>query len=184
VPTPRAWRQGPPEQPVFFFDLGSPAGWIVAERILTALPEMAEWVPVHYGADADPDWDAVAAAAAMPLRRPAAWPPDTGAIMRAATFAKGGGKGVGFAQAAFRQAYAAGRDLGDAQTLFLAGAASEIHPAAVERAITLRGTAATLAAATEAARAAGVERTPAIVRGDKVWSGPGCLDAATAALAA
>jgi len=183
MPPARAWRQGPPEQPVFFFDLGSPAGWIVAERILTELPELAEWVPVHYGADPDPDWDAVAAAAPMPLRRPAAWPPDTGAIMRAATFAKGGGKGVGFAQAAFRQAFAAGRDLADEQTLFLAGAASEIHPAAVERAITLRGTAATLDAATAAARAAGVEQVPAIVTGDTVWSGPDCLEAAAAALA-
>ncbi len=179
----RAWRQGPPEQPVFLFDLGSPSAWLVAERILTELPELAEWVPVQLGAEVDPDWAAVADGAPLPLRRPARWPPETERVARAATFAKGGGKGVGFALATFRQAFAAGRDLAAPETMFLAGAAAEIHPAALERAVTLRGPAATLAAATAAARALGVGAGPAIARGAVVWEGPDCLAAATAALA-
>jgi 2-hydroxychromene-2-carboxylate isomerase len=126
----------------------------------------------------------VAAAAPMPLRRPPAWPPDTEAAMLAATYLKGLGKGVAFALAAFRQAYAGGRDLGARATLHLAGAACETHPLALDKGLALRSTAATLSAAGDAARAAGAAELPAILAaGGAVFSGPDCLEAATSALA-
>ena len=49
--------------------------------------------------------------------------------MLAATYAKGAGKTVAFSLAAFRQAYAGGRDLPCDDNVVIAGAACEIHPA-------------------------------------------------------
>ena len=51
--------------------------------------------------------------------------------MRAATFAKQTGRTVSFALAAFRQAFAAGRDLTDPDNVVIAAAACELHPNAV-----------------------------------------------------
>ena len=57
--------------------------------------------------------------------------------MHAATYAKQIGRTVPFALAAFRQAFAGGRAL-DADTVLIAAAACEMHPAAVLKAIDLR----------------------------------------------
>ena len=54
--------------------------------------------------------------------------------MLAATYAKQVGRTVAFSLAAFRQAFAGGRDLGDTDTVLIAAAACEMHPAAVLRA--------------------------------------------------
>ena len=54
--------------------------------------------------------------------------------MRAATFAKQTGRTVSFALAAFRQAFAAGRDLSDPDNVLIAAAACELHPRAVLKA--------------------------------------------------
>ena len=51
--------------------------------------------------------------------------------MLVATYAKQGGRVVAYSMAAFRQAFAAGRDLGDRDTVLIAAAAAEMHPAAV-----------------------------------------------------
>ena len=48
--------------------------------------------------------------------------------MRAATFAKEIGRTVSFSLAAFRQAFAAGRDLTEPDNVFIAAASSELHP--------------------------------------------------------
>lgn len=160
----------------------------MAERILRELPVLAEWMPVEFGAEADPDWEHVraraAAAGTLPLRAPASWPPDTARAMRAASFAKGLGKTVAFSLAAFRQAYSAGRDLGEDETVLIAGAAAEMHPRAVLQAIGLAGTRRELGRRTAEARALGVDRVPALVLLDgTVHAGPQCLEAAAAALA-
>ncbi len=57
----------------------------------------------------------------QPLRWPANWPPDTAIAMLAATYAKQIGRAVAFSLAAFRQAFAGGRDLGDEDTVLIAG---------------------------------------------------------------
>ena len=48
--------------------------------------------------------------------------------MRAATYAKQIGRAVAFALAAFRQAYAGGRDLVEPDNVLIAAAACEMHP--------------------------------------------------------
>ncbi len=83
--------------------------------------------------------------------------------IRVATYAKGAGKSIAFSLAAFRQAFAGGRDLGDEATVLLAAAACEIHPAAALKGAGLRSTASALEAAGERARAAGVTALPAFV---------------------
>jgi 2-hydroxychromene-2-carboxylate isomerase len=175
----------PPPQPRFYFDPGAPASWLVAERILHALPELAEWVPAALGPDPAPDWDDVAAQAVrlglLAPRPPAAWPPDTGLALRALTYARGLGKTVAFGQAVLRQAYAGGRDLGDPDTLVIAGAAAEIHPRALLAGAETAGVRRTLAEATAAARTAGVGLGPAVVWPDgRVLAGADCVAVATA----
>ena len=51
--------------------------------------------------------------------------------MRVATYARQIGRVVAFAQAAFRQAFAGGRSLADEDSVLIAAAACEMHPAAV-----------------------------------------------------
>ena len=128
-----------PAQPVFFYDLGSPDCYLLGERVMGELPVVPEWEPV-LGAqlglvEPAPDPDRLARAIAeqglQPLRLPTRWPPDTERAMLAATFAKRIGRAVAFSLAAFRQAFAGGRDLGDDGTVLIAAAACEMHPTAL-----------------------------------------------------
>ncbi len=182
-----------PEQPAFFyFDLADPWSYLVAERILGVLPVICEWQPVHGpqigwtapAVDGDALGTAVAEQNLQPLRLPRTWPPDSRRAMLAATFAKSGGKTVGFALAAFRQAFAGGRDLGDEATVLLAAAACEMHPRAVLKAIDLRSVSDSLRRAGEQALRAGARTLPAIQLGDEVFAGPDALDRALAWTAA
>jgi 2-hydroxychromene-2-carboxylate isomerase len=87
--------------------------------------------------------------------------------------------------AAFRQAFAGGRDLAEDDTLAIAGAACEIHPTALLRALDREAIARSLDAATDAARAAGVRSVPALAAGAGVWHGEAeiAVGAATAGIA-
>jgi 2-hydroxychromene-2-carboxylate isomerase len=179
-----------PEQPVFYYDLGSPRCYIVAEAIMSTLPVVAEWEPV-LGSDIGPgdptpdrEWvDRLAAELGLqPLRWPRVWPTDTRTAMLAATYAKGIGRAVAFSLAAFRQTFAGGRDLGDENTVFIAGAACEMHPAALRKGIAMRSIASALRDAGARARAAGVSSLPAIQVGDRVFEGPDALPASVTAL--
>jgi 2-hydroxychromene-2-carboxylate isomerase len=189
-----------PESPdaVFLYDIGSPDCYLVAERIRGELPVVCEWEPVDAAAlgvpdgtgrhGAQPDREALAAAVSaldlLPLRMPGVWPPDTALAMRVATYAKGAGKSIAFSLAAFRQAFAGGRDLGEESTVLLAAAACEIHPTAALKGASLRSTAAALTAAGERARRAGVTSLPAFaLAGGVTVCGPRALDDAVAALA-
>jgi 2-hydroxychromene-2-carboxylate isomerase len=164
----------PAEQPVFYFDLGSPECYLVAEQVVTALPVVGGRVPefepvlaAELGADGGVDRATIerraAALGLQPLRWPERWPPDTRRAMLAATYAKRIGRAVAFSLAAFRQAFAAGRDLGADETIMLAGAACEVHPSALLKGIELRSTEEALAEATERARRGGVWALPAVV---------------------
>ena len=173
-------------QPIFYYDLGDPLCYLAAERIMTVLPAVPEWEPVlgatvtrvgELGANAarpgEPDRDSIerlaAAQCLQPLRWPARWPPETRTAMLAATYAKRTGRGVAFSLAAFRQAFAAGRDLGAQDTLLIAGAACEMHPAALLKGLALRSTADALTQATQRAVDAGVRSLPAIEFGGRVF---------------
>lgn len=159
------------QQPVFFYDLGSPECYLAAEQAVAAGGRVPEFEPVLASAlgavAADPDWAAIERRAQQlgiqAVVWPEPWPPDTGTAMLAATYAKRIGRAVAFSLAAFRQAFAAGRDLAADETIMLAGAASELHPAALLKGIELASTAQALAEATERARSHGVRRLPALI---------------------
>jgi 2-hydroxychromene-2-carboxylate isomerase len=177
-----------PKQPVFFYDLGSPQCYLVAEAIMATLPVVPEWEPVLASEIASPGAtdiasrqqieDQAAELGLQPIRWPAAWPPDTEAAMLAATYAKQIGRAVAFSLAAFRQTFAGGRDLGDEDTFLIAGAACEMHPTALRKGIELRSTRSALASATRRAQAAGVRTLPAIQIGERVYPSIGEATAA------
>ena len=155
----------------FFYDLGSPEAWLVAERVNHALPEVPAWKPIHLPGAAPTDSAALEARARAlglpPVRWPTTWPvTDTRSAMLAAAFAQGAGRGVAFSLAAFRQAFLAGRDLADPDTLVLAGAACELHPRALLKGMESRATRSRLEETSAEAARAGVRRTPALVLED------------------
>jgi 2-hydroxychromene-2-carboxylate isomerase len=179
----------------FYYDLASPDAWLAAERVVQVLGEVPEFVPVSLAgltagevgpfrcaAEVDAYFEDVARRAerygVLGVRRPPEFPPDTSFAMLAATYAKQIGKVVAFSLAAFRQAYAAGRDLSERDTVFIAGAAAEIHPAALAKGAELRGTAERLRAATAAAAEVGVLDVPAVRIGDRVFHGDAELELA------
>ncbi len=177
---------------VFYYDLGSPTCYLVAERISSSLPAVPEWEPVHgasfFAGASDADRDLIERLAAerglQPVRWPSQWPPDSATAMLAATYAKHIGRAVSFSLAAFRQAFAAGRDLGDTDTVLLAAAACEMHPAAVLKGIGLRSTQQRLGQAADRARGAGVQALPAIAVGGRVFEGDAAVEQAAAEIGA
>jgi 2-hydroxychromene-2-carboxylate isomerase len=102
--------------------------------------------------------------------------------MHAATYAKQIGRTVPFALAAFRQAFAGGRVL-DVDTVLIAAAACEMHPAAVLKAVELRSVREELARQTATAADLGVRDVPAIRVGDRVFHGDAALPGAARAAA-
>jgi 2-hydroxychromene-2-carboxylate isomerase len=116
-----------------------------------------------------------------PIRWPEPFPGNTLYAMRVATFAKEIGKAVSFSLAAFRQAFAAGRDLSDPDAVMIAAAACELHPRAVETAANRDAIKARLREATDLAGEAGVRGVPSIVVGDEVFWGDDRLEEAVAA---
>jgi 2-hydroxychromene-2-carboxylate isomerase len=172
--------------PIFFYDLGDPECYLVAEQITAALGVVAEWEPVLAedlglpAREADPE-SLTARAAALglqPLRWPAVWPPDARRAMLAATYAKRTGRAVSFTLAAFRQEFAAGRDISQLDTVLIAAAACEMHPSAVIKALDLRSVREALAAATSRAAAAEVAGLPAIQIDGRLFAGPRALETA------
>jgi 2-hydroxychromene-2-carboxylate isomerase len=178
-------------QPIFYYDLGNPVCYLVAERITAALPVVAEWEPVLGseldGTPAPVDRQAIEASARaqelQPIRWPPEWPIDSRLSTLAATYAKRVGRVVAFSLAAFRQTFAAGRDLGALDTVLIAAAACEMHPSALLKAIELRSVGEAAQAASARAREAGARTVPAIQVGAQVMEGDECVERATAALA-
>ena len=186
----------------FYFDLASPLAYLAAEQALHAFAGAAavEWQPVlaarlpaaesfeafRCEAERDAFREDVALRAGelglQPLRWPEPFPFDSGLAMRVATYAKSIGRTVPFAQAAFRQAFAGGRSLADRDSVLIAAAACEMHPAAVIRGAELRSVSEQLAAATETAAARGVGDVPAVWVQGTVFHGERALADAARAL--
>jgi 2-hydroxychromene-2-carboxylate isomerase len=187
----------------FYFDLGSPYAWLTAERIsglfTDAELEQPEWQPIllgglfkRFGRDSwanGPEREEGIAeverrAAAYGLPRiawPEPWPANYLVAMRAATFAKQTGRTVSFALAAFRQAFAAGRDLSEHDNVLLAAAACELHPNAVIKAVQTEAVKGALREATDRAAELGVIGVPSLAVGDEVFWGDDRLEEAVAA---
>jgi len=168
----------------FYFDLASPEAYLAAERVLGELPGPAAWIPVLAGRLADgagpggeragdpreragDSRERIARRAQelglQQLRWPDPFPFDSTLAMRVATYARQIGRVVAFAQAAFRQAFAGGRSLGEEDSVLIAAAACEMHPAAVLRGAALRSVIAELDDATARAREDGVRGVPAVL---------------------
>ena len=180
-------------QPVLYFDLASPEAYVAAECAAEVLGVVPEWQPVHLAAlPGAGELDAfrcaeerdifraeierrAAARGLQPLRWPPGWPDDTALAMRVATYAKSIGRVVAFSLAAFRQAFAAGRDLSDPDSVVIAAAACEMHPTAVLKAAETRGVREALARASAAAAEAGVRGVPAVRVGDRMFHGEAAL---------
>jgi 2-hydroxychromene-2-carboxylate isomerase len=187
----------------FYFDLGSPYAYLTAERIsglfTEAGLEQPEWEPILLGglfrefgrdswgngpgrADGIAEVERRAAAYGLPpLAWPEPWPGNMLFAMRAATFAKQTGRAVSFALAGFRQAFAAGRDLGEPDNVMLAAAACELHPNALAKAVESRGVKDALREATERAGARGVRGVPSVVVREEVFWGDDRLEEAVEA---
>jgi 2-hydroxychromene-2-carboxylate isomerase len=185
--------------PAFYFDLAAPEAYLVAERILQAMPVATPWVPVldrdlpggstfegfRCADERDIAMEALERAAAahglQPIRWPDPLPFDSAFAMRAATFARQIGRAVPFALAAFRQAYAGGRGLDLPDNVLIAASACEMHPAAVLRAAELRSVDGALRAATAEAAARGVRATPAVWVAGEAFHGDEAVAAAAQA---
>jgi 2-hydroxychromene-2-carboxylate isomerase len=188
------------ERPVFYYDVGSPYSWLAAERVNSELPEVPVWRPILLGglfkaldrqswattearADGMREVERRAAEYGLPaVRWPDPWPHDTLLAMRAATFATSIGKGVSFALAAFRQAFAGGRDLSVPDNVLIAAAACELHPNAVTRAVEQQTVKDALKSATQEALERGVVGVPSIAIGDQVFWGDDRLSEAARAV--
>jgi len=191
----------------FYFDLASPLAYLAAEQVLHVLPGPAEWRPVlerELGGDREPGDDGeqsfrceyereafredvarrAHALGLQPLRWPEPFPFDSAFAMRAATYAKSIGRVVPFAQAAFRQAFAGGRDLADPDNVLIAAAACEMHPSAVLRGAELRSVSSQLAAATSDAVRSSIKKIPAIVVDGVVFEGERAIEQAAAQMLA
>ena len=152
-------------RPVFLYDLSSPLCWLAAEEVgggpVWQPASLRDLNPAAHAALAGVERDAIAARAPMPPRWPDPYPFDSRTAMLAAAFAKKSGRAVAFSLAAFRQAFAGGRDLSQPDNVLIAAAACELHPRAVLQGIELRSTRAELDAGTALARAHGVTDLPA-----------------------
>lgn len=189
----------------FYYDLGSPYAYLSAERIsglfAEAGLEQPEWVPVLLGglfhrfgrgswsqtparAEGIAEVERRAAEYGLPpISWPQPWPGNGLVAMRAATFAKQTGRTVSFSLAAFRQAFAAGRDLTDVDNVAIAAAACEIHPRALLKAVETKVVKDGLREATERAGDLGVEGVPSVLVDGEVFWGDDRLEEAVAAAA-
>ncbi len=183
----------------FYYDFASPDAYLAAERVMHVLPEVPEWIPVRLSGLAAggvgsfrcaeeetiyrEDIEARARAYGLQATRwPDPFPGDTEWALLAATYSKQIGRGVAFSLAAFRQAFAGGRDLGVQDNVLIAAAACEMHPTAVVKGAGLGSIAGRLDDATAAAVAAGVLDVPAIVTaGGQVFHGDRELEKAAGA---
>ena len=177
----------------FYFDLGSPYAYLTAERIsglfTDAELEQPEWQPILLGGlfkrfgrdswangpgreDGIAEVERRARGYGLPtLAWPEPWPGNTLIAMRAATFAKQTGRTVSFALAGFRQAFAAGRDLSEPESVLIAAAACELHPNAVTKAVQTDVVKNALREATDEAAERRVIGVPSLRVGDEVFWG-------------
>jgi 2-hydroxychromene-2-carboxylate isomerase len=188
---------------VFYFDLGSPYAYLTAERIsgvfTDAELEQPEWQPIllgglfqRFGRDSWANGPEREEGIAEVERRardlglaqlvwPDPWPGNMLFAMRVATFAKQTGRTVSFALAAFRQAFAAGRDLSEHDNVLISAAACELHPNAVSKAAGTESVKNALREATDQAAERGVIGVPSLRVGDEVFWGDDRLEEAVEA---
>ena len=188
-------------RPVFYYDFNSPYSYLAAERINQVFAEPPVWRPISFGfvirAIGKTPWSMgpgreegmreverrAAERGLPPVKWPEGWPVATYSLapLRAAVFAAQSGRVVAFSLAAFRQVFAAGRDLSDPDNVVLAAAACELHPRAVLKGIETRSVKDRLKADTEEAIELGVTGVPTVaVDGELFWGDDRLEEAAEA----
>lgn len=162
---------------IFYYDFRSPEAYLAAERVSRRL----EWIPVDSSALPAADTfegfrcetdrlaylESVEARAVRHGLQPVVWPAPFPAesvrpALLTATYARSLLKTVAFSLAAFRQAFAGGRDLGVVENVLIAGSACEIHPRAILQALDRPAIATALDTATAEAVDRGVRDVPAV----------------------
>ena len=194
------------ERPVvFYYDLGSIYSYLAAERISRLFSDaelqQPEWQPIllgglfkTYGRSSwmlGPEREAgmrecerrAVEYGLQPLRWPEPCPANTLYAMRVATYAKSIGRSVSFALAAFRQAFAGGRDLTEPDNVAIAAAACEMHPNAIAKAAASDGVKRRLIEATTRAGELGVRGAPTVRVGEEIFWGDDRLEEAVVAAA-
>jgi 2-hydroxychromene-2-carboxylate isomerase len=173
---------------------------LTAERLQRVLPVVPVWQPILLGGiwkqSGGRSWGVTDEREAgqaeverraeryglMPVRWPEGWPNNTLKAMRAAVFAQSIGRAVAFSLAAFRQAFAGGKDLSDVDNVLIAAAACELHPNAILKALETQSVKDKLREATEQAYDRGVRGVPTIAVGDQLFWGDDRLEEAASAL--
>lgn len=186
---------------VFLFDLGSPYAYLAAERVEELLGPRVTWRPVSLGglfklngrsswglgpgrADGMAEIEARARARGVPpLRWPDPWPGHMLAAMRGAVVAQDDGVAREYALAAYRAAFAQGRDLSDVDAVLHVAESVGLDPHRVRQRIAAPDVKQRLIDATERAHAAGVPGVPAVIVGSEVFWGDDRLEEAAAAAA-
>jgi 2-hydroxychromene-2-carboxylate isomerase len=186
----------------FYFDLGSPYAYLVAERISEVLPGSVAWQPVSLGAlfkaNGRSSWglsDPAGRHRGMteverravlyglpPVLWPDPWPSNYLFAMRAATFAFQQGRGREFTVRAFRHAFQRGHDLGVPERVLDVAAEVGLDPRELEAATGDPEVKLALRTATDAAHELGVFGVPTIAVGDELFWGDDRLPDAAAAL--
>ena len=189
----------------FYYDLGSPYAYLAAERIHAVFDEAGApppvWKPVLLGglfarfergswARTDAREEGMReverraqAYGLPPIRWPEGWPSNYLFAMRVATFATEIGRGVSLPLAAFRQHFAAGRDLAEPDNVLIAAASAELHPRALSTAVQRESIKLRLRETTDEAADAGVFGVPSVVVEGEVFWGDDRLESAAEASA-
>ncbi len=189
------------DRPIFYYDLGSPYAYLAAERVNQMLPEIPIWQPILLGGiwqqSGGGSWANTDARdegmreierraesyGLMEIRWPDPWPGNTLQAMRVATFAQQAGRAVAYSLAAFRQAFAGGKDLSQIDYVLMAAAACELHPNAVLKALETQSVKDRLKQATAEAYECGVRGVPTVAIGTELFYGDDRLEDAAAAMA-
>jgi 2-hydroxychromene-2-carboxylate isomerase len=196
------------DRATFYYDFNSPYSYLAAERIsgvfAEAGAEQPEWQPISFGhvvqaigrtpwsmqpdgpnpADLDEIQRRAAQRGLPEVIYPKGWPVENYSLnpTRAAIYAKESGRVVSFSLAAFRQVFAAGRDMSDVENVLLAAAACELHPNAVLKGIETKSVKERLKRATEEAIQLGVTGIPTVAVGRELfWGDDRLIEAAKAA---
>jgi 2-hydroxychromene-2-carboxylate isomerase len=187
----------------FYFDLGSPYAYLMAERLDTLLAEPVVWQPILLGglfkATGRSSWalgEARRRQAGMAeverrardyglgqMRWPDPWPSNYLTAMLASTFAFSVGRGREFTRQAFRNAFQDGWDLSIPDRVFETGRQAGLDWDELEAATQDPQIKRVLRLATEAANELGVIGVPTIAIADELFWGDDRLEEAASHIA-
>jgi 2-hydroxychromene-2-carboxylate isomerase len=188
------------EDPVLYFDLGSPYAYLALARAESVLGVEPELEPVLLGAifarRGFGSWARTAAREGrigeleerarrygLPaLRWPALWPTDGLAAMRCATWAREQGRGAAFARAVFEAQFVDGADISELEVLRGCAGRAGLDAGALDGALRLAEVKDALRAATDRAWERGVRGVPTLRIGEILFFGDDQLELAAEAL--